>query len=92
MDATRAMIQANYTPVSNPPDPQSRVQTEGKHTMEMERVASAKGSPKTLLALNLAILRGDSEYWLGLRRDGEYTTMKADDGSCTEHEREIDTG
>jgi hypothetical protein len=42
-------------------------------------VASANGSPRMLESLNLAILRGDSGYWVGLWRDSEcdeYVTMK----------------
>lgn len=69
----RSTRQANSRTISN-----IYTMTWKARTIEMEIVARANGSPKILLDLNLAILRGDSGIWFGLWRDGEcveYVTM-----------------
>jgi hypothetical protein len=54
------------------------------HTIEIETVARAKGSPRMLLGRNLAILRDGWEYGCGLWSEDEWeedaTMNEAKDG------------
>lgn len=55
----------------------------------MEMVASAKGSPKTLLTLNLAIpLAFGSMIWLDLRIEAEVETIQGRTEECASRESE----